>query len=98
MILRYHPDAEQELIEAARFYEERLPGLGADFLDEIDDAIATILEAPDRWREVEPEIRRYTVSRFPYAVYYRVRGDVVRVLVVKHHSRHPDYWKYRTQE
>ena len=29
MRLIYHPDAEAELIEAARFYEQRIHGLGA---------------------------------------------------------------------
>lgn len=30
-----------------------------------------------------------------YAIYYRNLGDELRILVVKHHSRHPDYWRYR---
>ena len=32
MRLIYHPEAETELTEAARFYEERVPTLGAQFL------------------------------------------------------------------
>lgn len=36
MRLIYHPDAEAELIEAARFYEQRIHGLGARFLDSRD--------------------------------------------------------------
>jgi len=38
------------------------------------------------------------MQRFPYAIYYRHEEECVRVLVVKHHSRHPDYWKYRIGE
>jgi plasmid stabilization system protein ParE len=95
MRLTYHPDAEAELVEAARFYEGRVPGLGARFLREFDAAIASIQEAPERWRTVEEDIRRYLMHRFPYGIYYRVRGDELRILVVKHHSRHPDYWRYR---
>ena len=33
MRLIYHPDAEAELIESARFYEQRVPSLGGQFLD-----------------------------------------------------------------
>jgi hypothetical protein len=35
------------------------------------------------------------MPRFPYAIYYRVLPDHVRILAFKHHSRHPDYWRYR---
>jgi plasmid stabilization system protein ParE len=95
MRLIYHPDAEAELLDAVAFYEGRLPGLGDRFLRELDAAIAAIREAPDRWRIIEADVRRYTLRRFPYAIYYRFESDLIRVLVVKHHSRHPDYWRYR---
>ena len=32
MTVIYHPEAEAELIEAARFYARRVDGLGAEFL------------------------------------------------------------------
>jgi toxin ParE1/3/4 len=95
MRLIYHPDAEAELIQAARFYESRVSTLGSEFLDAADRAIAVIVEAPDRWSIIEADVRRYLMLRFPYAVYYRVFRDSIRILAFKHHSRHPDYWRYR---
>jgi plasmid stabilization system protein ParE len=95
MRLVYHPDAEKELIEAARFYERRVAGLGDRFLREFDAAVAEIAAAPDRYRRVEDDLRRCVMRRFPYAIYYRPEGGALRILVVKHHSRHPDYWRYR---
>ena len=38
------------------------------------------------------------MPRFPYAIYYRVLPDQLRVLAFKHHSRHPDYWRYRLSD
>jgi len=35
------------------------------------------------------------MSRFPYAIYFRVEDDEIRILAFQHHSRHPDYWKSR---
>jgi len=87
-----------ELIEAARFYERRLSTLGAQFLDAVDRAILIILEAPDRWNIVEANVRRHLMSRFPFAIYYRVFPDHIRILAVKHHSRHPNYWRYGLSE
>ena len=69
MRLIYHPDAEAELIQAARFYESRVSTLGSEFLDAADRAIAVIVEAPDRWSIIEADVRRYLMPRFPYAVY-----------------------------
>lgn len=95
MRLIYHPDAEAELLEALRSYEAKDRGLGDRFLHEFDAAITSIQASPDRWRVVEHDVRRFLMRRFPYGIYYRAEGDELRILVVKHHSRHPDYWKYR---
>jgi toxin ParE1/3/4 len=94
----YHPEAELELIEAAQFYEKRVPTLGAQFLDAADDALGVIQQAPERWRIIEADVRRYLMPRFPYAVYYRILPDSLRVLAFKHHSRHPDYWRHRLSD
>lgn len=98
MRLIYHPDAEAELIEAAQFYERRVPTLGVQFLDAIDLAAKVIQADPERWRIIESEIRRYLMTRFPFAIYYRVCSDHLRILAIKHHGRHPDYWRYRLSE
>jgi toxin ParE1/3/4 len=95
MRIIYHPEAEAELIEAAQFYNRRVPGLGADFLDTVDGAVSLILEAPKRWRIVERDVRRYLLPRFPFALIYRVCPGHLRILAVKHHSRRPDYWMKR---
>lgn len=95
MRLIYHPDAEAELVQAAQFYESRVPELGIQFLDAAADALLVIHEAPERWRIIEADVRRYIMPRFPYAVYYRVLPEHLRILAFKHHARHPDYWRYR---
>lgn len=95
MRLTYHPEAEAELVEAAEFYESRSPGLGARFLREFDAAVAEVRASPDRWAVVEGDLRRRTMRRFPFGIYYRIHEDELRILVVKHHSRHPDYWRHR---
>jgi hypothetical protein len=41
-MLSFHPLAEQELIEAAHFYERRAAGLGADFVREVERTLVRI--------------------------------------------------------
>jgi len=93
MRLIYHPDAETELIEAAQFYERRVSTLGSQFLDAADIAIGVILNDPERWSVIEADVGRYLLPRFPYALYYRVHSNHIRILAFKHNSRHPDYWR-----
>lgn len=93
--MTWHPEAEDDVIEAARFYHRRVPGLGAEFLDSVDAAVAEVALDPGRFGIVEDDIRRCRVKRFPYCVYFRCVFDTVRVLVVKHHSRRPDHGKTR---
>lgn len=95
MRVTWHPHAEDELVESARFYDGRVGGLGADFLDAVDATVEQILSSPERFPVVEHEIRRCRVKRFPYCLYYRYVPGTIRILVVMHHSRHPDYWKNR---
>jgi len=38
----FHPDADTEITEAAQYYEVRKPGLGADFLGEVERALDQI--------------------------------------------------------
>ncbi len=98
MRLNYHPDAEVELIAAARFYEDKVPALGAEFLGFVEDGVRAILKAPGRFRIVEGDVRKVTLKQFPYAIYFRMLPEEVRILAFKHHSRHPDYWHYRIED
>lgn len=80
----YHRLAEQELVEAARWYERESPRLG-----EID--VAAILYQPLAGRLIDAEARRRLVRRFPYAILYRVTGEDIRILAVMNLHRHPSY-------
>jgi plasmid stabilization system protein ParE len=91
----YHPEAQAELIEAAKFYHDRVPGLGADLLGEVDRSVGRILQTPTRWRTIQEDIRRYYIERFPCSIIYRVEGNKLRILAFKHNRRKPEYWKHR---
>ena len=88
--------AEQEMYDAAAYYESRVPGLGAAFLDKIESAVADIAESPQRWPVIESDIRRRLIHRFPYGLFYRVDPDEIVVLAVAHLHRRPTYWLGRT--
>jgi hypothetical protein len=74
------------------WYDEQEAGLGDEFIDEVEQTIATIAENPDRWPFIRGQARRCPVHRFPYGVVYTCRQGVVRVVSVMHLHRRPEYW------
>lgn len=52
MQITLHPDADAELTEAAQYYESREPGLGLDFLGEVERAMAQILINPEAYQKI----------------------------------------------
>jgi plasmid stabilization system protein ParE len=94
--VRLRPEAEQDLSEAANWYEEQLAGLGNQFLDEAVVAFSSIAESPLMYPIVHRNTRRTLIHRFPFGVYYRVEDTTIVVLAVMHGSRHPRRWKIRT--
>ena len=52
-------------------------------------------QAPLLYAEVIPGIRRALLPRFPYDVFYAVRGDLIQVLAVLHNVRNPERWPSR---
>jgi toxin ParE1/3/4 len=72
-----------------------VPGLGDDFIDEVESGIRTILLDPTVWRVLEDDVRRFLIRRFPYGIYYTLESEVVVIWAIKHLHRDPDYWQDR---
>ncbi|MGH8643422.1 MAG: type II toxin-antitoxin system RelE/ParE family toxin [Gammaproteobacteria bacterium] len=93
--VRLRPEAEQDLSDAALWYEGQRSGLGQQFLDEVVAIFATIAETPVMYPTVHRSTRRAVVHRFPFSVYYRVEDTEVVIVAVMHGSRHPRRWQSR---
>lgn len=95
MSFSFHPEAEIELNEAIDYYENIEPGLGYDFALEVHSAVKRSIAFPKAWPEMEGEVRRSLVQRFPYGILYSVEQDGIFVLAVMNLHRKPGYWKSR---
>lgn len=95
MRLEFHPQAELEFIEEAAYYELQVPGLGRRFENEVRRATDLLLEQPEIGHPADPDLRKFVLNRFPFTLYYSVASDVVRIEVVAHQVRGPDYWRSR---
>lgn len=93
--LDYHPEASEELIEAARFYEGKGTRLGERFLDAVEASLAMLQRNPTLGWADEFGRRRWLVRRFPYLIIYRLADTFLHILAVAHTSRRPWYWMSR---
>ncbi len=89
------PEADLEMFGAAKFYESKATGLGADYISEVEHAVRAIAESPTTWPIIEGELRRRLVRRFPFGILYRIEPDSIIIIAVSHLRRKPGYWKKR---
>ncbi|MCL4791571.1 MAG: type II toxin-antitoxin system RelE/ParE family toxin [Gammaproteobacteria bacterium] len=85
--LHIQPRAEAEAGQAAAWYEAQQPGLGIEFLLELDAAIERAVETPLIYAPVFRETRRVLLRRFPSAVYFVCTTSSLDVLAVLHQHR-----------
>ena len=97
--IRFHPSARDELRAAAVWYERARAGLGAEFHEEVEQAIdrlasrsipGTPVQTPGRHL-----LERVFLHRFPYAIYFQFLGESCVIWAVAHGSRSPFYWQSR---
>src|SRR5665213_3648269 len=94
MNYRFSSGARIDLLAAAEYYESRRTGLGLEFTDAVDQALSAVLEAPQRWPELEPGIRRFRLGRFPYALIYQITSEHALVIIaVFDLRRRPGSWR-----
>lgn len=95
--VRFLPDAEFEMIEAAAYYEAQQRDLGRRFLASVQDAIHRIGVNARLYPVVEMDVRRCLTKTFPFGVLFRELSDEIVVMAVMHLHRDPDYWKNRVE-
>jgi toxin ParE1/3/4 len=90
LVVRRLPLAKQDTLDAAIWYEQRQPGLGDEFLDEVDRAVRVLSESPRHHRTRFADVRRAMIHRFKfYGIYYTIREEEVWILAIFHGRRHP---------
>src|SRR2546425_5435902 len=88
----FHRLAEQELNEAAQYYELEDHGLGSSFLQEVDRCLQSIEAHPEAGTILRGSVRRRLLRRFPYALLYKIKPSGIRILAVMNLKRRPTYW------
>jgi len=79
MKYRFHPLADDELNEAADYYEDKKEGLGLEFVEEVYSTIQRMVDFPLAWSKLSERSRRCITNRFPYQVAYQIREQYILI-------------------
>jgi hypothetical protein len=71
------PEAALEIQEAFDGYEDRSEGLGLEFLRVADACLSGVQRNPTSHQIVHGQVRRALIRKFPYALFYLIRGDTL---------------------
>lgn len=89
--------AKADLAAAVRWYKQIQKGLEADFRLCVRASLHRIARHPESYPVVGRRLRRALTSRFPFAIFYLLGGDIIHVFGVLHTSRSPLVWQARDQ-
>lgn len=93
------PEAENDIIEIAAWYDNRGDGLGDRFVEEVLEVLDELKINPllHCRRHPRKNIRWRYPKSFPYRIIYKViqREKTVVVAAVLHAARHDKEWKRR---
>jgi toxin ParE1/3/4 len=81
-----------DLEEIATYYSVNAsPAIAASIERRFGDVIGRICRLPDAAPRVSQrsQVRVITVIRYPFRIFYRVRGETVDILHIRHTARRP---------
>ncbi len=94
--VRFTAVALREVDQVAAFYEGRKEGLGVEFYERVDEAVANIRQNPEGYRKVVKDLRRCNLSQFKdWALWFRVNPDSSLVVACLSGRRSPSLVKER---
>ena len=95
MKIRFLSLANREVDDAVQWYEAREEGLSREFLDELDRVVRLVRRYPFAGMQIEPDVRRFLFTRFPYSLIYGIDEEAIVVIAVASQHREPSYWSDR---
>ena len=96
MMVRFLSIAERELTDAFEYYDGEKPGLGLEFMVEVEAAIQRIVEFPEARPKISDRVRRCRTRRFPFGVLYQLPDEEILVVAIMDLRRDSESWKDRT--
>ncbi len=91
------PIVYKDLQKAKKWYQDKSEELAEDFKSSVNSEINYISQYPQHYQRKYKELRQSLVTRFPYAIFYKIEEAKKQVIVfgVLHTSRNPEVARKR---
>jgi toxin ParE1/3/4 len=85
-------DAEIDIQDSIKWYNDKKRGLGHRFFQIIDHSFDFIAANPDLYPIVFSKVRKKVINGFPYAIYFEYDKDIdqIAIVAVLHFKRSSD--------
>ena len=81
--------AEQDIKEAAEWYNKNAPHVLVGFLTELKNSISLLQQNPQHFQKRYNEVRVIFIRTFPFSLYYTIENKIIFVHAVLHTRRDP---------
>ena len=92
-----HEEVYSELSQALAWYAERNLQAAAEFLMQLEAAIARLQRWPGQGTPYVAGTRHIALKRFPYLLIYEIQAERIWVVALAHAARPPGYWRERLE-
>jgi hypothetical protein len=88
-------EAEVELFKIQDYLRSISPELARKFNSASQERLKSILEFPESFPEIAPNIGQALIPKNLYFIYYAIDPDVIFIYAIAHNQRDQDYWLHR---
>lgn len=91
MKYKLHPlkGVDDDIADAAEWYESKQPGLGDQFLNDWESTVTYILSNPLAYSKKTKNFRQASLKTFPYSIVYEIIDHLIVIYAVINGKRHP---------
>ena len=87
----------QDIADACSYYDNNKAGLSDEFTQQVERALALVLQFPLAAPAVTKRLRKKRIGQFPYSIVYRADPDMIVVFGIVAEQKQPDYWLNRRE-
>ena len=96
--LSYRPEVEDDLVDAALWYDDKQPGLGEEFITEFLAAIRRIRDNSMLYAVAPNGLRPCRLRRFSYIIHFDVDGSDILIVAVMGGGRDDSAFIHRASQ
>ena len=88
----FHDQATGDVVAAQDYYLQHASALVASrFTSELDRVIQLLLANPGFGTPLAGQRRIYPLKGFPFSIVYRIEGEQLRILIIRHQRQRPGF-------